>query len=102
MNCQKRDLKFQKVRKKVKMSCSEVRNVICVPFSDNYLYYSAVMKCCSILNHRTAFQRRPPSESPKRINGVESLSMSESSNLELCDIWASQERYMLFSLPREL
>ena len=48
------------------------------------------------------YVRRPPSECPKMINGVESLSWSESSNLDLCDIWASQERYMLFSLPREL
>ena len=48
------------------------------------------------------YVRRPPSECPKRINGVELLSTSESSNLDLCDIWASQERYMLFSLPREL
>ena len=44
------------------------------------------------------YVRRPPSECPKRINGVESLSRSESSNLDFCDIWASQERYMLFSL----
>ena len=38
----------------------------------------------------------------KNINGVESLSMSESSNLDLCDIFGliSQARYMLFSLPR--
>ena len=37
------------------------------------------------------------------INGVESLSRSESSNLYLCDIFGliSQARYMLFSLPRE-
>ena len=48
------------------------------------------------------YVRRPPSECPKRINGVESLSKSESSNLDLCDIWESQERYMLFSLPCEL
>ena len=44
---------------------------------------------------------RPPSECPKGIN-VESLSRSESSNLDLCDIWTSQEGYMFFSLPREL
>ena len=62
------------------------------------------MKCYPILNHRTALHnvRRPPSECPKRINGVESLSRSESSHLDLCDIWASQERYLLFSLPCEL
>ena len=38
------------------------------------------------------------------INGVESLSRSESSNLDLCNIFGliSQARYMLFSLPREL
>ena len=65
--------------------------------------YSVVMKCCPNLNNRTAtYVRRPPSECPKRSNGFESLSQSESSNLDLCDIWASQECYMFFSLPREL
>ena len=46
----------------------------------------------------STYVRRPPSECPKRINGVESLLRSESSHLDLCDIWASQERYMLFNL----
>ena len=47
------------------------------------------------------YVRRPLSECPKRMNGVESLSRSESYNLDICDIWASQECYMLFSSPRE-
>ena len=40
----------------------------------------------------------------KKINGSESLSMSEISNLALCDIFVLiyQERYMLFTLPREI
>ena len=92
------------VRTKVKRG-SEVRNVICVPFSDNSLYYiisgNEVLPNFKSPNSST-YVRRPPSECPKRINGVESLSRSESSHLDLCDIWASQERYMLFSLPCEL
>ena len=47
-------LMFSSSKRSEKRSCSEVRNVICVPFSEISLYYSVVMKCCPILNHRTA------------------------------------------------